>query len=139
MWASSLILLVQTLTTKHFVIIKWVVSVIMVQFNGFHHYSFYNYCANEERLKMRIAVLEESVKSSELESKASRDMAMRLMKELEQEKKKAAGSAGALESLRLVFKQLHFTSTVQFALKNLQTLRLSLSGAGWSGGRKKER
>ncbi|XP_007561989.1 coiled-coil domain-containing protein 170 [Poecilia formosa] len=54
----------------------------------------------EERLRMRIAVLEENVKSCELECKASRETAQRLMAELDQEKKKTAGSAAALDSLK---------------------------------------
>ncbi|KAM4540954.1 coiled-coil domain-containing protein 170 isoform 2-T2 [Fundulus diaphanus] len=56
--------------------------------------------SDEERLRMRIAVLEASVNSCELECKASREMALRLMGELDQERKKTASSAAALDSLR---------------------------------------
>ncbi|XP_047467801.1 coiled-coil domain-containing protein 170 [Mugil cephalus] len=54
----------------------------------------------KERLKMRIAVLEESVKSCEVECKASRETVLRLVAELDQERRKAASSAAALDSLR---------------------------------------
>ncbi|XP_014324336.1 coiled-coil domain-containing protein 170 [Xiphophorus maculatus] len=55
----------------------------------------------EERLRMRAAVLEENVKSCELECKASRETVQRLMAELDQEKKKkTASSAAALDSLK---------------------------------------
>ncbi|PWA29769.1 hypothetical protein CCH79_00007916 [Gambusia affinis] len=46
----------------------------------------------EERLRMRVAVLAENVKSCELECKASRETVQRLMAELDQEKKKTASS-----------------------------------------------
>ncbi|XP_040917209.1 coiled-coil domain-containing protein 170 [Toxotes jaculatrix] len=55
----------------------------------------------KERLKMRIAVLEESVKSSEVECKASRETVLRLVAELDRERKKAASSAAALDSLKV--------------------------------------
>ncbi|KAG7510573.1 hypothetical protein JOB18_025613 [Solea senegalensis] len=55
----------------------------------------------KERLKMRIAVLEESVRSSEVECKASREMVLRLVAELDRERKKAASSAAALDSLKV--------------------------------------
>ncbi|XP_033498605.1 coiled-coil domain-containing protein 170 [Epinephelus lanceolatus] len=53
-----------------------------------------------ERLKMRIAVLEESVKSCEVECKASRETVLRLVAELDRERKKAVSSAAALDSLK---------------------------------------
>ncbi|XP_059209899.1 coiled-coil domain-containing protein 170 [Centropristis striata] len=53
-----------------------------------------------ERLKMRIAVLEESVKSCEVECKASRETVLRLVSELDRERRKAASSAAALDSLK---------------------------------------
>ncbi|XP_054470379.1 coiled-coil domain-containing protein 170 [Anoplopoma fimbria] len=53
-----------------------------------------------ERLKMRIAVLDESVKSCEVECKASRETVLRLVAELERERRKAASSAAALDSLK---------------------------------------
>ncbi|KAM9707976.1 coiled-coil domain-containing protein 170 isoform 1-T1 [Menidia menidia] len=55
----------------------------------------------KQRLKMRIAVLEESMKSCELESKAGRETVLRLEAELDQERRKAARSNAALESLKL--------------------------------------
>ncbi|XP_032403441.1 coiled-coil domain-containing protein 170 [Xiphophorus hellerii] len=54
----------------------------------------------QERLRMRVAVLEENVKSCELERKASRETVQRLMAELDQEKKKTASSTAALDSLK---------------------------------------
>ncbi|XP_038585065.1 coiled-coil domain-containing protein 170 isoform X2 [Micropterus salmoides] len=54
-----------------------------------------------ERLKMRIAVLEESMKSCEIECKASRETVLRLVAELDRERRKAAGSAAALDSLKV--------------------------------------
>ncbi|XP_028421585.1 coiled-coil domain-containing protein 170 [Perca flavescens] len=53
-----------------------------------------------ERLKMRITVLEESVKSCEVECKASRETVLRLVAELDRERRKAASSAAALDSLK---------------------------------------
>lgn len=55
---------------------------------------------------MRIAVLEESVKSSEVECKASRETVLRLVAELDRERRKAASSAAALDSLKVVLIQL---------------------------------
>ncbi|XP_039458822.1 coiled-coil domain-containing protein 170 [Oreochromis aureus] len=60
-----------------------------------------NECNEKERLKMRVAVLEESVKSSEVECKASREMVLRLVAELDQERRKAASSVAALDSLKV--------------------------------------
>ncbi|AWP16193.1 putative coiled-coil domain-containing protein 170 [Scophthalmus maximus] len=57
----------------------------------------------KERLKMRVAVLEESVKSSEVECKVSRETVLRLVAELDRERRKAAGSAAALDSLKVEF------------------------------------
>lgn len=51
---------------------------------------------------MRIAVLEESVKSSEVEVKVVRETVLRLVAELDREKRKAASSATALDSLKVV-------------------------------------
>ncbi|XP_074516316.1 coiled-coil domain-containing protein 170 [Sebastes fasciatus] len=53
-----------------------------------------------ERLKMRIAVLDESVKSCEVECKASRETVLRLVAELGRERRKAASSTAALDSLK---------------------------------------
>ncbi|KAI3367497.1 hypothetical protein L3Q82_026345 [Scortum barcoo] len=58
-------------------------------------------CHEKERLKMRIAVLEESVRSCEVECKASRETVLRLVAELDRERRKAAGSAAALDSLKV--------------------------------------
>lgn len=55
---------------------------------------------------MRIAVLEESVKSSEVECKASRETVLRLVAELDQERRKAASSAAALDSFKVVYTQI---------------------------------
>lgn len=55
---------------------------------------------------MRIAVLEESVKSSEVECKASRETVVRFVAELDRERRKAASSAAALDSLKVVLTQL---------------------------------
>ncbi|XP_004540188.3 coiled-coil domain-containing protein 170 [Maylandia zebra] len=60
-----------------------------------------NECNEKERLKMRVAVLEESVKSSEVECKASRETVLRLVAELDQERRKAASSVAALDSLKV--------------------------------------
>uniref|UniRef100_A0A3P8TBC9 Coiled-coil domain containing 170 n=1 Tax=Amphiprion percula TaxID=161767 RepID=A0A3P8TBC9_AMPPE len=54
---------------------------------------------------MRIAVLEESVKSCEVECKASRETVLRLVAELDQERRKTASSAAALDSLKVVLIQ----------------------------------
>ncbi|XP_060919296.1 coiled-coil domain-containing protein 170 [Labrus mixtus] len=54
-----------------------------------------------ERLKMRIAVLEESVKSCEVECKSSRETVLRLVAELDRERRKTASSASALDSLKV--------------------------------------
>ncbi|XP_062296620.1 coiled-coil domain-containing protein 170 [Scomber scombrus] len=54
-----------------------------------------------ERLRMRIAVLEESVKSSEVDCKASRETTLRLVAELDRERKKAASGAAAVDSLKV--------------------------------------
>uniref|UniRef100_UPI0037E97DD0 coiled-coil domain-containing protein 170 n=1 Tax=Semicossyphus pulcher TaxID=241346 RepID=UPI0037E97DD0 len=54
----------------------------------------------KERLKMRVAVLEESVKSCEVECKASRETVLRLVAELDRERRKTASSAAALDSLK---------------------------------------
>ncbi|KAM9842575.1 coiled-coil domain-containing protein 170 [Aulostomus maculatus] len=55
----------------------------------------------QERMKMRIAVLEESIKSSEVECRASRETVMRLVTELDRERRKAVSSAAALDSLKM--------------------------------------
>lgn len=55
---------------------------------------------------MRIAVLEESVRSSEVECKASGETVLRLAAELDRERRKAASSAAALDSLKVVLRQL---------------------------------
>lgn len=47
-------------------------------------------------------MLEESVKSSELESKASRETALRLVEELDHERRRATSSAAALDSVKVV-------------------------------------
>uniref|UniRef100_A0A3B4FI87 Coiled-coil domain containing 170 n=1 Tax=Pundamilia nyererei TaxID=303518 RepID=A0A3B4FI87_9CICH len=52
-----------------------------------------------QELKMRVAVLEESVKSSEVECKASRETVLRLVAELDQERRKAASSVAELDGL----------------------------------------
>ncbi|XP_070699017.1 coiled-coil domain-containing protein 170 [Pempheris klunzingeri] len=52
---------------------------------------------------MRICVLEESVKSCEVECKASRETVLRLVAELDRERRKAACSAAALDSLKVEF------------------------------------
>uniref|UniRef100_A0A8C3A490 Coiled-coil domain containing 170 n=1 Tax=Cyclopterus lumpus TaxID=8103 RepID=A0A8C3A490_CYCLU len=53
-----------------------------------------------ERLKMRIAVLDESVNSCEVECKASRETVVMLVAELDRERRKAASSVAALDSLK---------------------------------------
>lgn len=47
-------------------------------------------------------MLEESVKSCELESKASRETVLRLVEELDQERWRATSSAAALDSVKVV-------------------------------------
>ncbi|XP_029982138.1 coiled-coil domain-containing protein 170 [Sphaeramia orbicularis] len=54
-----------------------------------------------ERLKMRTAVLEESVKACEVECKASRETVLRLVSELERERRKTASSVAALDTLKV--------------------------------------
>lgn len=117
---------------------------------------------------MRIAVLEESVKSCEVECKASRETVLRLVSELDRERKKAANSAAALDTLKVVFKillnapyiGLHSSKRVLFAFHSINTLmtmhmkltlkllslkrcvmlvgNLSPLGVRWSGGGKKK-
>lgn len=60
----------------------------------------------KERLRMRICVLEESVRSCELDCKASRETVVRLVAELDQERRRASSSAAALDSIKVVFKEL---------------------------------
>lgn len=60
---------------------------------------------------MRIGVLEECVKSFELESKSSREMALRLTAELDRERRKVASSAAALDSIKLVMANQHIRIT----------------------------
>ncbi|XP_076013549.1 coiled-coil domain-containing protein 170 [Genypterus blacodes] len=55
----------------------------------------------KERLRMRIGVLEESVRSCELDCKASRETVVRLVAELDQERRKASSSATALDSIKV--------------------------------------
>ena len=47
----------------------------------------------------------ESVRSSEVECRASRETVLRLVAELDRERKKAASSAAALDSLKVVLTQ----------------------------------
>nr|XP_057913625.1 coiled-coil domain-containing protein 170-like [Doryrhamphus excisus] len=54
-----------------------------------------------ERLKMRLAVLEESVRSSEVESKGSQETVLRLAAELDRERRKAASSSVAADALKV--------------------------------------
>ncbi|XP_062325351.1 coiled-coil domain-containing protein 170 isoform X2 [Osmerus eperlanus] len=54
-----------------------------------------------DRLRMRVAVLEESMRSYEVECKASRETVMRLVSELGCERRTAVSTAESLESLRL--------------------------------------
>lgn len=65
------------------------------------------------RLKMRIGVLEECVKSCELESKASRETVLRLVEELDRERRRAASSAAALDSVKVVQNLLKSSTTRQ--------------------------
>lgn len=55
---------------------------------------------------MRIGVLEECVKSFELECKSSRDTELRLTAELDRERRKVASSIAALDSIKLVTKHI---------------------------------
>lgn len=69
---------------------------------------------------MRIAVLDESVKSCEVDCKASRETVLRLVAELDRERRKAASSVAALDSLkgvlsniiRLSIRIIHVYSTI---------------------------
>lgn len=61
---------------------------------------------------MRIAVLEECVKSFELECKSSRDTELRLNAELDQERRKVASGIAALDSVKLVTKRSHIISVL---------------------------
>ncbi|KAJ7990813.1 hypothetical protein DPEC_G00290810 [Dallia pectoralis] len=58
-------------------------------------------CLERDRLRTRISVLEESVRSYEVECKASRETLMRLVAEVARERRNAADSAEALDLLRL--------------------------------------
>ncbi|XP_028293786.1 coiled-coil domain-containing protein 170 [Gouania willdenowi] len=60
----------------------------------------------KERLRMRIAVLEESVRSCEVDCRASRETVVRLETELDQERRKSASSAEALHSLKVAMEDL---------------------------------
>ncbi|CAL8284734.1 unnamed protein product [Lota lota] len=57
-------------------------------------------CGERERLRVRVGVLEESLRCSEVECRASRVTLMRLMEELEQERRRAASSTAARQSLQ---------------------------------------
>ncbi|KAK7904601.1 hypothetical protein WMY93_017208 [Mugilogobius chulae] len=70
------------------------------------HHEEMDQCNERERLKMRIALLEESVKSSELDCRSSRETIQRLMSELDQERRKTANSAAALDSLKVEYDAL---------------------------------
>lgn len=70
---------------------------------------------------MRVAVLEESVKSSEVECKASRETVLRLVAELDQERRKAASSAAALDSLKVVYTQLKRVVTLHYKISDVWT------------------
>ncbi|XP_071381629.1 coiled-coil domain-containing protein 170 [Centroberyx affinis] len=50
---------------------------------------------------MRVAVLEESVRSSEVDCRTSRETVMRLVAELDRERRKAVSSTAALDSLKV--------------------------------------
>ncbi|XP_078145756.1 coiled-coil domain-containing protein 170 [Centroberyx gerrardi] len=58
-------------------------------------------CHERDRLKMRVAVLEESVRSSEVDCRTSRETVMRLVAELDRERRKAVSSTTALDSLKV--------------------------------------
>lgn len=73
---------------------------------------------------MRIGVLEESVKSCEVECKASRETVLRLVAELDRERRKAASSAAALDSLKVVLTQLLKLSSLKI---NVQVVDSTLS------------
>lgn len=70
---------------------------------------------------MRVAVLEESVKSSEVECKASRETVLRLVAELDQERRKAASGVAALDSLKVVYTQLKRVVTLQYKISHVWT------------------
>ncbi|CAL8291816.1 unnamed protein product [Gadus morhua 'NCC'] len=53
-----------------------------------------------ERLRVRVGVLEEALRCSEVECRASRETLVRLMEELEQERRRAASSTAARQSLQ---------------------------------------
>ncbi|XP_069567675.1 coiled-coil domain-containing protein 170 [Brachyistius frenatus] len=55
----------------------------------------------KQRLKLRVGVLEESVRSCEVECRSGRETVLRLLAELDQERRRTASSAAALDSLRL--------------------------------------
>lgn len=63
---------------------------------------------------MRISVLEECVKSCELECKSSRETALRLTGELERERRKVASSAVALDSVKLVTSTNTHKKTIKY-------------------------
>ncbi|XP_055016419.1 coiled-coil domain-containing protein 170 [Boleophthalmus pectinirostris] len=63
-------------------------------------------CNERERLKMRIALLEASVKSCELDCRSSKETIHRLMSELDQERRKSANSAAALDSFKVEYDSL---------------------------------
>ncbi|XP_054653125.1 coiled-coil domain-containing protein 170 isoform X2 [Dunckerocampus dactyliophorus] len=58
-------------------------------------------CNERDRLKMRLAVLEESVRSSEVECKGSQETVLRLTAELDRERRKAASSSVAVDALKV--------------------------------------
>ncbi|CAL8300483.1 unnamed protein product [Boreogadus saida] len=53
-----------------------------------------------ERLRVRVGVLEEALRCAEVECRASRETLVRLMEELEQERRRAASSTAARQSLQ---------------------------------------
>lgn len=61
---------------------------------------------------MRTAVLEENLRSCELESRASREAAARLAAELDRERRKSSSSAEALSSAQTVINPPRETSPV---------------------------
>ncbi|XP_033844592.1 coiled-coil domain-containing protein 170 [Periophthalmus magnuspinnatus] len=65
-----------------------------------------DHCNERERMKMRIALLEASVKSCELDCRSSKETIHRLLSEQDQERRKTANSAAALDSLKVEYDAL---------------------------------
>ena len=96
-------------------------------------------CLERDRLRMRVSVLEESVRSYEVECKASRETVMRLVAEVARERRNTAGSAEALDLLRLVcihmcilLKHIRFSLCVDTSCTLLALIYIFQGSTAWN-------